>query len=147
MLPRLRDLLKPKAKSGTSFEKPSDRAALTAAPVIASAGSTSSAPSAEELFEHAQGVHQQGRLEEAIELYGLVIEGAPGRAQPYYKRANALNGLGRLEAALQDYDRAIDLDPSYAYALCNRGSVLERLERRGGGAGSSDPAAPLGPKG
>ena len=102
MLPRLRDLLKPKAKSGTSSEKPSDRASspLTEAPVIASAGPTVSAPSAEKLFEQAQGVHQQGRLEEAIELYGLVIEGTPGRAQAYYKRANALNGLGRLEAAL-----------------------------------------------
>ena len=148
MLPRLRDLLKPKAKSGTSSEKPSDRASspLTEAPVIASAGPTASAPSAEKLFEQAQGVHQQGRLEEAIELYGLVIEGTPGRAQAYYKRANALNGLGRLEAALQDYDRAIDLDPSYVYALCNRGSVLERLERREEALASYDRALALDPK-
>ena len=119
---------------------------LTAAPVIASAGPTVSAPSAEKLFEQAQSEHQQGRLEEAIELYGLVIEGTPGRAQAYYKRANALNGLGRLEAALEDYDRAIDLDPSYAYALCNRGSVLERLERREEALASYDRALALDPK-
>jgi predicted O-linked N-acetylglucosamine transferase (SPINDLY family) len=104
MLPRLRDLFKPRAKSR--------------------------APSWEQLFEQAQALQQQGKLEEAVRLYGLVIDGIPNWAQAYYKRANALNGLGRPDAALEDYDLALSLDPSYAYAWCNRGSVLEGLGRR-----------------
>ena len=52
-------------------------------------------PSPDELFVQAQSLQQQGQLERAIELYGLVIESMPERAEAYYKRANALNGLGR----------------------------------------------------
>jgi len=119
MLPRLRDLFKPRAQSG--------------------------APSGEQLFEQAQDLQQQGKLEEAVRLYGSVIDGIPNRAQVYYKRANALNGLGRTEAALEDYDRAIGLDPSYAYAWCNRGSVLEGLGRRKEALESYDRALGLDP--
>ena len=50
-------------------------------------------------FRAAQSLQQQGQLERAIELYGLVIESVPERAESYYKRANALNGLGRAEEA------------------------------------------------
>jgi predicted O-linked N-acetylglucosamine transferase (SPINDLY family) len=119
---------------------------FTAAPVIASSSPTSSVPLAEQLFEQAQGLQQQGQLEEAIRLYGLVIDGMPDRAQVYYKRANALNSLGRPEAALEDYERAISLDPSYAYAWCNRGSVLQRLERWEEALASYDRALALDPK-
>ena len=118
----------------------------TAAPVIESARSTSSASSAEGLFQHAQGLHRQGRLEEAIGLYGSVIDATPDRAEVYYKRANALNSMGRLEAALQDYDRAISLNPSYAYALCNRGSLLQQLERWEEALASYDRALALDPR-
>jgi predicted O-linked N-acetylglucosamine transferase (SPINDLY family) len=148
MLPKLWDLLKPRAKSAS----PSGESAalsegasspLTAAGVIASP--TLSVPLAEQLFEQAQGLQQQGQLEEAIKLYGLVIDGIPDRARVYYKRANALNGLGRLEEAVEDYDRAISLDPSYAYAWCNRGSVLEGLGRREEALESYDRALALDP--
>ena len=114
--------------------------------MVASACPTSRGPSAEELFQQAQGLHQQGRLDQAIGLYGLVIAGTPDRAEAYYKRANALNSLGRLEAALEDYDRAISLNPAYVYAWCNRGSVLERLERREEALASYDRALALDSK-
>jgi predicted O-linked N-acetylglucosamine transferase (SPINDLY family) len=100
----------------------------------------------DELFQQALALHQQGQLEEAIELYGQCVERDPQRSEAYYKRANALNGLGRLEPALEDYDRATHLNPSYTYAFCNRGSVLERLGRRDEALASYDRAIELDPK-
>ena len=100
----------------------------------------------EELFQQAQGMQQQGQLEQAVDLYTKCVERAPGRPEAYYKRANALNGLGRLEPALADYGRAISLNPDYTYAFCNRGSVLERLGRRDEALASYDRALELDPK-
>src|ERR1700728_564134 len=98
MLPKLRDLLKPKKPPGHAHSTP----------VSTTSDSAMSAPSPVswgELFQRAQSLHQQGQLERAIELYGQCVEREPERAEAYYKRANALNGLGRLEPALEDYDR------------------------------------------
>jgi predicted O-linked N-acetylglucosamine transferase (SPINDLY family) len=139
MLPKLRELLKPK--------KPPDQ--VPAMPASTNSESATSVPgptSWDELFQQAQALHQQGQMEKAIELYGRCVERAPERAEAYYKRANALNGLGRLEPALEDYDRAIRFNPSYAYAFCNRGSVLERLGRREAALASYDRAIELDPK-
>ncbi len=88
---------------------------------------------------------QNGELDEAVILYGTVIDRKPTCAEPYYKRANAANRLGRFENALADYDRAIALDPSHARALCNRGAVLERLGRREEALNSYDRAIGLDP--
>ena len=137
MLSKLRDLLKPK----NPVSQPQSIPGSTVADSPVSAPAT---PSPDELFQQAQGLQQQGQLEQAIALYGQCVELAPDRAEAYYKRANALNGLGRLEPALADYDRAISLNPSYTYAFCNRGSVLERLERRGEALASYDRALEIG---
>ena len=134
MLPKIRGLFK---------SKPKPAAALT---VASTSPARPQAPSPDELFEQAQSLQQQGQLEKAIKLYGLVIESMPQRAEPYFKRANALNKLGRPEEALQDYDQAIALNPSYTYALCNRGSVLQRLGRRQEALASYDHALALDPK-
>jgi predicted O-linked N-acetylglucosamine transferase (SPINDLY family) len=132
MLPKIRDLFKPRGKRAES--------------AAASSAVRPGYVSPDELFQQAQTLQQQGQLEQAIQLYGAVIEGLPERAEPYYKRANALNALGRAEEALKDYDRAISLNPSYAYALCNRGSVLQRLERREEALASYDRALALEPR-
>jgi predicted O-linked N-acetylglucosamine transferase (SPINDLY family) len=137
MLPKIRGLFKPKAKPSRSAAPPD---AASPSPVTAE----STPP--DELFRQAQNLQQQGQLEKAIKMYGLVIRDMPERAEPYYKRANALNGLGRAEEALDDYDRAISLNPSYAYALCNRGSVLERLGRPEEALASYDRALALDPR-
>ena len=139
MLSKLRDLLKPKNPASQPQSIPGSTVADS--PVSAPA-----TPSPDELFQQAQGLQQQGQLEQAIALYGQCVELAPDRAEAYYKRANALNGLGRLEPALADYDRAISLNPSYTYAFCNRGSVLERLERSEEALASYDRALELDPK-
>jgi predicted O-linked N-acetylglucosamine transferase (SPINDLY family) len=139
MLSKLRDLLKPK----NSASQPQSTPASTISDSPVSAPATASW---DELFLQAQGLQQQGQLEQAIALYGKCVELAPDKAETYYKRANALNGLGRLEPALADYDRAISLNPSYTYAFCNRGPVLERLERRDEALASYDRALELDPK-
>jgi predicted O-linked N-acetylglucosamine transferase (SPINDLY family) len=138
MLPKLRELLKPKR---ASHEASSTPASTSPDPAI----TAPSGASPDELFQEAQTLHQQGQLERAIELYSQCAERTPERPEVYYKRANALNGLGRIEPALEDYDRAIELNPSYAYALCNRGSVLERLGRRDEALASYDRAIELDP--
>jgi protein O-GlcNAc transferase len=88
---------------------------------------------------------QSGELDEAIQLYGALIERRPDFAEGHYKRGNAYNRLGRWSAALTDYDRAVVLDPAYANAFCNRGTVLERLERWGEALASYDRALALNP--
>jgi predicted O-linked N-acetylglucosamine transferase (SPINDLY family) len=125
MLPQLRDLLKLKK---------------TPRPAEPSPGSW------EEQFQQATLLQQQGRLDQAIELFSTCIELAPERAEAYYKRANSLNTLERLEPALEDYNRAISLDTSYAYAFCNRGTVLQRLGRWDEALASYDRALELDPK-
>src|ERR1700733_4861524 len=85
MVPRLRDLLKPK-KSRSGALPPS-----VEGPAISASSSAW-----DEVFQHAQSLQQQGQLDEAIAMYGDCIERAPERAEAYYKRANVLNGLGRL---------------------------------------------------
>jgi predicted O-linked N-acetylglucosamine transferase (SPINDLY family) len=139
MVPRLRDLLKPK-ESSRQIASPQAPAAANSTPA-----ETDDVPW-DQLFQQAQGLQQQGELERAIELYTACIGRAPGRPEAYYKRANSLNGMGQLEAALEDYDTAISLDTSFAYALCNRGSVLERLGRLDDSLASYDRALVLDPK-
>ena len=88
MLPKLRDLLKPKKSSNE----------VVSTPASTTADSVTAAPrpvSWDEIFQQAQSQQQQGQLERAIELYSTCIGQAPERAEAYYKRANALNGLGR----------------------------------------------------
>jgi predicted O-linked N-acetylglucosamine transferase (SPINDLY family) len=135
MLPKIRGLFTPKPSAIPTAELP-----------IGNPNPIPNDESRDELFEQALGLQQQGDLEKAAEIYGVVIDRTPDRPEVYYKRANALNGLGRLEAALADYDRAIALNPSYAYALCNRGSVLERLGRWDEALASYDRAIALDPK-
>jgi predicted O-linked N-acetylglucosamine transferase (SPINDLY family) len=140
MLSRIQDLFRPKAKPGATLPE--------AAPIVAPIArpDPNPHPSSDPLFDEAQSLQQQGRLEKAVELYDVLIDRTPDRAELYYKRANALNGLGRPEAALDDYDRAITRNPTYTYAFCNRGSVLERLGRREEALASYDRAIVLDPK-
>ncbi len=140
MLPKFRGLFKPKTILSAASAKPGE-----SSPPVGNADRNPTDQSPDEVFEQAKSLQQQGKLEEAIELYRIVVERTPDRAEAYYKRANALNGLGRLEAALADYDQAIALDPSYAYALCNRGSVLDQLGRPDAALASYDRAIALDP--
>jgi predicted O-linked N-acetylglucosamine transferase (SPINDLY family) len=137
MVPKLRDLLKPKKASTRPASTPTDLDVAKSAP---------SPASPDELFREAKTLHQAGQLEKAIELYTLCVEQAPDLAEAFYKRANALNSLGRPGPALADYDRAISLNSSYVYALCNRGSVLERLGRKEEALASYDLAIHLDPE-
>ena len=130
MLPKIRDLFRRKTKFSP----------------IAGSQPTETDTTTDELFAQAQNLLQHGQLEKAIELYGVVIERSPERAESYYNRANAWNRLARLEAAVADYDKAIALNPSHAHAFCNRGSVLERLGWREESLASYDRAIALDPE-
>jgi predicted O-linked N-acetylglucosamine transferase (SPINDLY family) len=143
MLPRLRDLLKSKRAQEPA---PSAEAASTEPAQARPSPAVSAGASWQDVYEQAQALQRRGESEQAIGLFGRIIEASPERAEPHYKRANAFNSLGRLEEALADYDRAILLDPSFAYAYCNRGSVLERLGRKQEALTSFDRALELDPR-
>lgn len=103
------------------------------------------APPSADRFQQALLLQQQGKLEQAIELFDAVIADQSDHAEAHYKRANALNGLGRSEAALVGYERAIAINPEYANAYCNRGTVLERLQRWDDALASYERALALNP--
>jgi tetratricopeptide (TPR) repeat protein len=92
-----------------------------------SSGMKSAAPDAR--IEQARALHQQGRLEAALGLYGEIIAAHPDEAEAHYRRANVLKDQGALDAAVAAYDRAIALKSDYAHAFCNRAVVLGQLQR------------------
>jgi predicted O-linked N-acetylglucosamine transferase (SPINDLY family) len=94
----------------------------------------------------AAGALQGNQFEQAIRLYGELLENTGDRAELFYKRANAYNGLGRWQMAVDDYDRAISLDATHARAYCNRGTALERLARWTEAVASYDRAIELAPE-
>lgn len=97
------------------------------------------------LLTAAEDATRAGRREEALDLYGGLLEREPGHALAHYKRGNVLKDLARPEAAVASYDAAIALDPAYANAYCNRGVVLATLGRFEAARQSYDRAIALNP--
>lgn len=96
-------------------------------------------------IERARALHQEGRMEAAVALYGEILAAYPDCAEAYYRRANVLKDQGALEAAVGDYDRAIALKPDYAYAFCNRAVVLGQMGKLPEALASYDRAVALDP--
>jgi tetratricopeptide (TPR) repeat protein len=83
----------------------------------------------EALFRKAVESHTQGRLAEALTLYGAVIREAPGLAAAHSNRAAVLITMKRFELALASAERALELEPNFADAWNNCGNALEGLGR------------------
>jgi len=82
-----------------------------------------------QLFAKAVEQHSQGRLADALTLYGAVIRLNPNIAAAHSNRGAVLNSLKRHEQALQSCDRAVAIDPAFADAWNNRGNALNGLKR------------------
>jgi tetratricopeptide (TPR) repeat protein len=81
------------------------------------------------LFQQALEHHQAGRLPEAVEAYGRVLDLDPDHLGAYVNRGAALRRLGQPDAALASYDAAIARDPGFTPAHSNRGNLLQELGR------------------
>jgi predicted O-linked N-acetylglucosamine transferase (SPINDLY family) len=74
-------------------------------------------------------LYNQGRLDEAIDLAGLLIQRHPREADLHNIAGAAYVETGQLQAAIDSYDEAIRLRPDFADARSNRGIVLRSLGR------------------
>lgn len=75
----------------------------------------------------ANQAFEEGRFEEAVELYNQAIAEDPDNPRLYFNRASALYKLGRSEEATQSYERFAQMveDPEeQALADYNRGTML-----------------------
>jgi len=70
-------------------------------------------------------LHEQGKLEKAIEAYNKALAIKPDYAQAYYNLGNALHEQGKLEEAIEAYNKALAIKPDYAQAYYNMGITLQ----------------------
>jgi len=78
-----------------------------------------STDSAETHFKMGNVLHEQGKLEDAIESYIQALQLNPKFVEAYNNLGNVLKDLGRLEEAIESYKRALMIDPDYVEACYN----------------------------
>lgn len=77
------------------------------------------------------GIHfEQGRYEEAVREYAVLVEQNPKDSGLRASYAGALGALGRYDAALEQLDAAIALEPVNVEAYHNRAVIHERRGER-----------------
>ncbi len=87
----------------------------------------------EALAQHPHSVEAQlglgiiefkyGRLEEALQYFGAVLEADPARATAYTGRGLVLQELGRFSEARTDFERSLALDPALVEGHSNLGAL------------------------
>jgi tetratricopeptide (TPR) repeat protein len=86
-------------------------------------------PLAQRAMAEAIGLHQAGRLAEAVRAYQRSLNAAPAQPDALQNMGSAFNDLGRPAEALPCFDRALALRPLYPIAHLNRGNALWALGR------------------
>jgi protein O-GlcNAc transferase len=81
------------------------------------------------LFQRGNVLHDEGRLDEAIEAYQASVRLQPDLAQAHNNLGVALRARGHLDEAIAACREAVRLQPTYASAWSNLGSVLQRRGR------------------
>lgn len=80
----------------------------------------------QQLLEKAAALHQQGNLQEALQLYQQAILLDPSNPVPYNLTAVAAGQIGRPDIAANMFARALEIQPGYAEAHYNFGNLLKR---------------------
>jgi tetratricopeptide (TPR) repeat protein len=75
------------------------------------------------LFAQAVFLQEQKRYEDAITLYGKIIELKPDWDGAYNNRGVAYDKKGGYDHAILDFNKALEINPRYAVAYCNRGNA------------------------
>ncbi|SVD98391.1 uncharacterized protein METZ01_LOCUS451245, partial [marine metagenome] len=87
----------------------------------------SSLTNEEKSYKTAVEFQEQGKLLEAIDEYGKVLELNPVFVDAYTNRGAVYTDLGEYQKAIQDYDQAIQLNPANEKAYSNRGNLYAGL--------------------
>ena len=104
---------------------------IRSAALSAQAAAARSDPEAEarRLIDEGNAQEDQGRVDEAMELYDEAIRLAPALARAHMNRGNVLLAKGDAQRALDAYAQALRHDPDYAAAHFNAGNALVTLHR------------------
>jgi len=78
-------------------------------------------------IKSAISLERIGQFEEAISLYGKVIDVIPNEIDAMFYMANALVKIKKYEEALEWYDKLIENDPTHVGALANQKITLDYL--------------------
>ncbi len=92
---------------------------LPSAPSTTTARTSVGPAAAREIHEwiaHATQAHQQGRLQEALELLQRAAAAQPNSAEVHNLLGNLFQDLNQQAHAIAHYERAVQLDPEYAPA-------------------------------
>jgi ubiquinone/menaquinone biosynthesis C-methylase UbiE len=84
--------------------------------------------SAETHWQMGNVLHEQGKLEDAIESYIQALKLKPTLVEVYNNLGNVLKELGRLEEAIESYNRALMINPDYVEACYNMGIALTGIK-------------------
>ncbi|NBB77092.1 MAG: tetratricopeptide repeat protein, partial [Bacteroidetes bacterium] len=79
----------------------------------------------------ANQAFEEGRYEEAVELYDRAISEDPENPKLYFNKASALYKLGRTEEAMQSFERyegMVDNPAEQALSDYNQGTMLTEQE-------------------
>jgi tetratricopeptide (TPR) repeat protein len=75
------------------------------------------------LFTHAVFLQVQKRYDDALTLYGKIIELKPDWEWAYNNRGVTYGKKGLPDKAIEDYNKALEINPRYAEAYNNRGNA------------------------
>lgn len=84
-------------------------------------------PTKEEVLEMAAQLEDEGRLEEALEMYRVALTAGGPTPEVCFQLAELMYRLGDLAGARERYYVAIELDENYVEARANLGCVLAEL--------------------
>jgi len=80
-------------------------------------------------FQNAVQLHQQGKIDEALNFYSQAVAYYPHQPDAYNNMAVALRKLKHFSAALACYQRSLELRSDHAGTYSNMGNVLNDLDR------------------
>lgn len=92
-------------------------------------GSSLAATALAQAFDHASGLHHQGRLDEAEAAYQRILLGAPDQIDALHMLGILLIQTGRAEQGFGLIDRALAIQPAYLDAHFNRAVAMMQLGR------------------
>ncbi|MEG4311021.1 MULTISPECIES: tetratricopeptide repeat protein [unclassified Microcoleus] len=81
------------------------------------------------VFQQANQLLREGKLEEAVVAYRRAIEQNPQFYGAYQNLGETLGKLGRLDQAVEMYRKSIELKPSASWLHQELGLLLERLKQ------------------
>jgi tetratricopeptide (TPR) repeat protein len=102
-----------------------DEAAVAAARALGA----SAVPDTRRLVNLANTLMQQGRTQDAVDVYGRALAEDPRLAEAHHNLGVALRTLGRRPEALLEFAQAARLDPELAEAQLNFGVTLVEMGR------------------